>query len=189
MPGPATARFRIVCLALIVEGGLAIVAAVLGEWLGQPAAGIAHWRASDLLLGTVAALPMLAGFFVAVHWPVGPLARIKDFSNAVIRPLFEPCSVLDLLLIAVVAGIGEEMLFRGFLQGILARWLGTATGLALASIVFGLFHPITLSYAVLATLLGVYLGLWYLATESLLVAITAHAVYDGVALVYLVRHD
>lgn len=187
MPGARGDRLRIVGLAVLVEGGLAVLAAGLGELLDQPAAGLAHWRPADVALGVAACLPMLAGFFAAVRWPVGPLARIKAFSDDVVWPLFAPCTVLDLLLIAAAAGLGEEMLFRGLLQGVLARHFGAAAGLAAASVVFGLVHPITPAYAVLATLLGAYLGAWWMATDSLLVPVVAHAVYDAVALVYLVR--
>jgi membrane protease YdiL (CAAX protease family) len=59
-------------------------------------------------------------------------------------------------------------------------------GLLLASLLFGLLHPLTVMYFVLASLVGVYLGCWQLATDNLLVVIVAHALYDFVALVYLV---
>jgi membrane protease YdiL (CAAX protease family) len=53
---------------------------------------------------------------------------------------------------------------------------------------FGLAHPMSTTYVVLATVVGVYLGGLLLVTDNLLAPIVAHAAYDFVALVYLVRH-
>ena len=61
-----------------------------------------------------------------------------------------------------------------------------AVGL-LASAVFGLFHLVTPTYALLATIVGVYLGVCFAVTDNLLTVIVAHALYDFVALVYLTR--
>jgi len=46
---------------------------------------------------------------------------------------------------------------------------------------------LTPTYAILATLIGVYFGGLVLWTENLLPAIIAHGVYDFAALVYLTR--
>jgi hypothetical protein len=42
-------------------------------------------------------------------------------------------------------------------------------------------------FCVIATLIGAYLGVLWLAAENLLAPITTHAVYDFVALVYFLR--
>ncbi len=180
-------RLGLVAVGVLVEGGLALLAVVLGWLFDAPASTALHWRADDFFLGIVAALPMLAGFFACVYWPVGPLARIKQFSDEVIRPLFESSSLFELALIAVAAGLGEELLFRGVLQELAGRWLGVAGAVVVVSVVFGLLHAITPTYAVLAALLGAYLACWRLAADSLLPVVVAHAGYDWVALVYLVR--
>src|SRR5262249_40898930 len=93
----------------------------------------------------------------------------------------------DLAVISLVAGFGEEMLFRGVMQGVLGRWLGAGYGLTIAAVAFGLLHLITPTYALLATLCGVYFGGLILLTENLLVVIVPHALYDFLALLYLVR--
>ena len=74
------------------------------------------------------------------------------------------CTVADLALISLLAGLGEELLFRGLIQDGLVGWLGPWPALVLTSVLFGLMHPITPGYAVLATLAGAYLGWVYLAT-------------------------
>jgi membrane protease YdiL (CAAX protease family) len=180
-------RWWLLGIGLLVEGGLALLALLLGWLFRTPAMATLNWNVHGLWLGAAAAVPMLAGFFLCVRWPLGPLARIKQFSDEVIRPLFRPCSLLEIAAIALAAGFGEELLFRGVLQALLAGWLDPAMGLIAASVVFGLLHSITPTYAVLAALLGAYLGVCWLATDNLLVPIVAHALYDFVALVYLAR--
>ena len=48
-------------------------------------------------------------------------------------------------------------------------------------------HSVTLTYALLAACIGLYLGAIWLATGNLLVPITSHALYDFLAFVYLVQ--
>jgi hypothetical protein len=52
---------------------------------------------------------------------------------------------------------------------------------------FGLAHFISLMYAVLAALIGLYLGILFIAFDNLAVPVIVHALYDFVALTYLVR--
>jgi membrane protease YdiL (CAAX protease family) len=175
-----------VILAIIVEGGLVVVAICLGWLLDQRPLEHFHPDARGALWGLAAAVPMLVAFLVMVRWPVGPLRGIKAFTDQVVRPLMRPCAPLDLLGISVLAGVGEEMLFRGLMQDVfVARWMPVAAGVALASVLFGLMHAVTPTYAVLAGLMGAYLGVLYLWTENLLAPMVAHGLYDFVVLVYL----
>src|SRR5947209_3489695 len=102
-------RDRVVLLAVLFEGGLAPLALALGWLLDQPPLRSFAWRGGDAAWGAAAALPMLGLFLLAMRWPVGPLARIQRFCDEEIRPILEPCTRLDLALIALAAGIGEEM--------------------------------------------------------------------------------
>jgi membrane protease YdiL (CAAX protease family) len=56
-----------------------------------------------------------------------------------------------------------------------------------ASAAFGLAHFLTATYAALAAVAGLYLGTLFLLQGNLVVPIVAHALYDFVALLYLVR--
>jgi membrane protease YdiL (CAAX protease family) len=180
-------RRRVLWLAIAFEGGLGVFACLLSWLFSEPLAEVVRVNGRDTALGAAASVPMLALFVVCVRWPLGPLARIKDFADEVVRPLFAPCTVLELALIAMLAGVGEELFFRGFLQGLAGRWLTPWGGLLAASVLFGLMHPITPAYIVLAAALGAYLGWVQLATENLLVVIVAHSVYDWLALLYVAR--
>ncbi len=182
---------HLVVWAVVFEGGLGLLALGLGRWLGCPPLDTFQWTLSGAALGALAGLPMLLLLVGAVRfriWPFSDLLRVVD---ELLAPLFRHCRVVELAVISAVAGLGEEMLFRGVVQKAAARWVGgpleDAAGLLAAAILFGLLHPITLSYVVLAGLMGLYLGWLWLATDNLLVPITAHAVYDFLALVYVVK--
>jgi membrane protease YdiL (CAAX protease family) len=178
---------RIVLLACLFEGGLALLAWAAAWALDAPLAEGIQWDLREVALGGAASVPMLALFWLCLRSDLAPLARIRRLCAEIIRPLFAPCSLAELALISLLAGLGEELLFRGVLQVVLGRWLGPGVGLALASAVFGLLHALTPTYALLATLMGLYLGGVWLATGNLLVVILAHGLYDFVALAYLTR--
>jgi hypothetical protein len=182
-------RHSLVELGFLAEGGVGVLAVVVGGLIGYPVGDRLRWDLADAVAGVCLTVPLLLSFFLMVRWPIGPLARIKEFSDEVIRPLFGRCSVTDLALLSLLAGIGEETCFRGLLQPVLSDGFGTWTGLVLAAMLFGLFHLITPTYAMLATLVGMYLGWCFLATENLLAPMVSHAVYDFVALVYLTRRS
>jgi membrane protease YdiL (CAAX protease family) len=182
---------KLLLWAVIFEGGLGLAALGLGWWLDRSPAAMIRWTAADFGLGSAAALPMLAGLLVLMKRPIRPLARLVGAVDEFLVPLFRGCRLVDLAVISALAGVAEEMLFRGVIQeaiaGRLDGPLGVAVALTLTSLLFGLAHAITPSYAVVAGLIGLYLGGLWIATGNLLVPITAHAVYDFLALVYLVK--
>jgi membrane protease YdiL (CAAX protease family) len=186
-PSEVDDRLTVVLLAILVEGGLIVLAWVLGWLLDEPPLAQFRWDARDALRGVVATVPLLLLFLALLRWPVGPLGRIKQFSEEVLRPVLARCSLLDLFGISGLAGLGEEMLFRGVAQGFFSHWLPPALAVALASVVFGVLHAITFTYAVLAACMGAYLGWLWIATGNLLVPIVTHALYDFVVLVYFLR--
>ena len=76
------------------------------------------------------------------------------------------------------------MLFRGVLQYELTSRLGQGVAVAISSIIFGALHAVTPLYAILASLASVYFGVLYIVSSNLAVPITAHAVYDLLALLF-----
>jgi membrane protease YdiL (CAAX protease family) len=91
------------------------------------------------------------------------------------------------VVLSLLAGVGEEALFRGLIQAGLDRHLPTWAAIATAALLFGMGHWLTRSYALLAALIGGYLGLLFVIADNLLVPIVAHAAYDMVALSVLLR--
>jgi membrane protease YdiL (CAAX protease family) len=183
--------------ALVFEVGLGVVAVLLAWLLDHwPLPGIeipiTDWgvQARACIWGLVATGPMLVGMWLTDRCDVGPLRQLKlDFERLIV-PLFARCRVWQLALISLAAGVGEELLFRGLLQDGITQWLNSPHAawfaLIVASIVFGLAHMVSLTYAAVAALIGAYLGAIMLMTNSVLTPIVAHGLYDFLALLYLV---
>ena len=182
-----TSRVGLLALAVAVEGGMLVAALGLGYLLNCPILAQTRLDWQHLALALAATVPLLAGFLVMYLWPVGPLNKIKQFLEQMVRRLFGDCSLLELAAISALAGLGEELLFRGLIQGLAIRWFGVVAGLLIASVLFGLGHLVSLTYAALAALLGLYFGLLVLATGNLLVPAVAHGLYDFFALVFITR--
>jgi membrane protease YdiL (CAAX protease family) len=187
MAGDRLGRRRIVWLGIAFEGGLGALAWGLGWLIGPSPLESFRWDGRDAAIGVAASLPLLALFFICIRWPVGPLSRIKQYSEEMLREWFADATTLDLAVISALAGIGEEMLFRGLLQPDFQLWLGIWWGLAATCLLFGLLHPITPAYVVLAALMGAYLGWLQMTIDNLLAVMITHGVYDFLALTILLR--
>ena len=173
---------------VLFEAGLAPIALLLGWALGQHPLADFSWDGDAAAQGVIASVPLLVLLAVSLRWPVGPLGRIRAFFDREMAPSLKGCEWPDLALISVAAGVGEEMLFRGVIQGALSRWrLGTIGAIGAASALFGLMHPVSAAYVVLAGLMGGYLGFVWLVSGNLLTVIVAHAVYDFIALLALLH--
>ncbi len=177
--------------AALFEGGLAVLAACIGWASDRPPLLTFRFNIVDLLWGISATLPPLSLLWLCIKAPWRPLAKIMQVLDQTFVPLFRQCRILELAVIALLAGLGEEMLFRGIVQAWVADKVGgsygVALGLVVSAAIFGLLHSVTLAYALLAAGIGLYLGAIWLATDNLLVPITSHALYDFLALVYFVR--
>jgi uncharacterized protein len=190
LQGPDDDRPRrgvIVIFAVFFEAGLAPLSLVLGWLFGHPPLESFKWSFQDALEGALAAAPLVLLFLAMLRWPIGPLKQVKRFCDEEVFPLFENSTWSEIGLVALCAGIGEEMLFRGFGQASLSAWLGRYWGLSLASLLFGLLHPISITYMVIASILGFYLGAVWMYNQNLLTVMVTHAVYDFAALGYLIR--
>ncbi len=82
---------------------------------------------------------------------------------------------------AVLVPIGEELLFRGLLQGWLRRF-GTAVAVVVAAAVFGVAHGFNVVLPA-AIVLGVLLGIVRERSGSIWPAVVGHAVNNGVLFV------
>jgi membrane protease YdiL (CAAX protease family) len=151
------------------------------ETLGAQLAAIGY--------GVAAAVPVLTAVGAMYRWPIGPLRGLRTLSRRYLAPLFSQLSLPEKAAVALAAGIGEELLFRGLVQAGLASAIGGENGaiiaLVIASLMFGACHWLSNTYAVLATLMGFYFGGLLLLTGNLWTPMIAHATYDLVALVCL----
>jgi membrane protease YdiL (CAAX protease family) len=170
---------------------VALLAVALGWFMGHPPLKLIHWLPSALFWGALGTLPLVAMAATCIAFPVGPLRSLLEVVERLVVPLFATCNWVDLAIIAILAGLGEELLFRGLIQAVSAALIGGTVGRWLAwlgtSVLFGLAHWVTPTYAALAGLIGFYLGWLWLASGNLLLPITAHALYDFVVLAYLLK--
>lgn len=174
-------------LVIAVEVVLAAVGLVIGRWIGTPILENARVDLHDGVVAAAATLPLVVYAYWVLRTRVPFFARLRDTALEIVEPMFRGCSTIDFAVIAVMAGIGEEILFRGLLQASLGQVVDPWIAVALVGVLFGLVHAVTLGYAVVAALLGAYIGALFLVTDNLFVPIAVHALFDFVALVLFAR--
>lgn len=83
------------------------------------------------------------------------------------------------VMLGLLAGFPEEMLFRGAMQPVF--------GLVLTALIFGALHSVTITYFVYATVAGAFLGLFAEWRGSLWAASAAHTTIDVLMFLSLMR--
>ena len=113
-------------------------------------------------------------------------------NRAIVRGRENPVLFLLLLPITLLfVAPGEELVFRGVVQGKFREAYGPLPAVVIASLLFGISHSGALAgsgqvtYLAVATILGLILGAVYEYTGNLLVPIAIHAVWNG--RIYLVE--
>jgi uncharacterized protein len=183
----STTPARFFRLAVGFEGGLVLVGLAIGWWMSPPVWELAWWSAEALLLGALWTLPLLVALVFMRQLRGSAIGHLNRTIDELLVPLFRELRLWQFAVISVLAGIGEELLFRGILQRLLTDWLDEIGAIVLTSILFGMAHLITPLYGFLAALVSAYLGCLFVRCENLAVPIVTHAMYDFVALAYLVR--
>ena len=179
-------RTTLLLVTLFVEGGLYVAGLFLMGGSGAMQAKFSlSW--SGTFYALLLSLPMFASLFLAMRSKWKPLSQLREELEEKVYPIFINSNIVDLVLIALLAGVGEELFFRGWLQGALSNRLGLWLGILIASAIFGFAHYLSLTYAVYAFITGIYLGVIYHLTGNLFVVMTIHGLYDFIALVILVR--
>jgi len=93
--------------------------------------------------------------------------------------------MLTIFVIAVIPGVGEELLFRGFLQNILRRiFKNDHVAIWIAAILFSAIHFQFYGF-IPRMLLGALFGYLYLWSGNLLIPIIAHFINNSVSLIAL----
>jgi membrane protease YdiL (CAAX protease family) len=178
-------------MAVIVEGGLALVAVILA-WMFRvplheqiPASG--EQLAYAVMRGVLVTLPMFAVFLWFVHSSWATLRELRQQVEWLVAEMFPSASLGQFALVALLAGVGEELLFRGVIQSISGQWTTPLVGLIITSLLFGAAHALTKLYFFLATAIGLCFGALVLQYNDLVAPMVAHSVYDFFALTYLSR--
>ena len=180
-------RKALLLITIFVEGGLIALGLILLRY-----SQLELWSGFDLSWGeTVSALllcaPILAMLFFVVRSRWTPLFHLRSEIDEKIMPIFANSRLPDLVLMAFLAGVGEELFFRGWLQSVLTDKFEPWFGIVIVSVIFGLAHYLSSTYAIYAGLIGLYLGVIYQVSGNLYIVMAVHGIYDFIALVYLVR--
>lgn len=172
----------------VTEGSLLLSAFFLGWLMDFSPTQDLSWTWEDLGFGLLATLPMLLIMLAVLLFPGSGIRQIREFMRDTLGPLLSRCRIIDLLLLAILAGLCEEVLFRGFLFAYV-RQFNQGLAVIVCNLAFGLAHLVTPLYALLATMAGLYLTALVAVDPSpnLLVPVTAHASYDFVAFLVIVR--
>lgn len=169
-----------------VQGGIVVFALALAWLLDIDPWRYATWSWRVVGESLLATVPPLLLFAVTFRWPVAGLRTIKQLLLNQFGPPLVECYWWDIALVSLLAGLGEELLFRAVLQPALS-FGDTARGIITAALLFGLLHAVSRTYVVIAALLGIYLG-WLVepGTEpSIWRPILVHTLYDFVVLLVL----
>jgi uncharacterized protein len=169
---------------VVITGTVLSAVALLGARVdGEP------WRvrlrlhptripASHLALaaaGMVGVGLVLDVILVLLGWSAsGALGMIAE----AVASMSGPVLVLAVVVLGVVAGTGEELFFRGFLQTRLRQRFGPRWAIAVTALVFGVFHCDPW-HSPTAAVMGVYLGWLAERTGSLRPPIAAHVVNNA----------
>lgn len=181
-------RAQFLNLAALLEGGLVGAAVVAGWFLGLDPLALVRWDLGAIAWGIAATLPLIGLLLLSLRFPIPPIARIQTIIVDEMGPFLAACKPWDLVFLAMLAGFGEELLFRGVLQPAFEHF-GPSAGLVISNVLFGLAHARTATYAVLAGAIGLYLGFVLDASgeRNLMAPIVTHALYDYFAFLVVLR--
>lgn len=183
--GAFVARRLVVGYSLLATLACGIAIIAWGElpfthprpWWSMPAAGAA---AISGALG----LTLASGVIAFTRLAMLRFSWAQRLS-AELRPVAKALSLPQILVIAGLSSLGEELLFRG----VLTSWLGVLP----SAVLFGLAHqmrgPSRWVWIAWATGVGLALGCIFAATGSLVGPLVAHAVINAVNLSFLRRDE
>ncbi|MFP4260939.1 MAG: CPBP family intramembrane glutamic endopeptidase [Opitutales bacterium] len=158
------------------------LAAVIYLLMGVVGVGLIGWRRDTFDWPPLAApderWPLALGATLALILGVHLVSRLAHATSRKlrkgghdIRRLLGDLGPIQIFTVAMASGIGEELLFRG--------WLMHETGLWISSVIFGIVHiPPTrqgLFWPFFAAAMGMALGWLYLWSASLVFPILLHA--------------
>jgi membrane protease YdiL (CAAX protease family) len=166
--------------ACCFEASLILVAVLLGWAAGINPFARLFFSQSALFYGMIGTAPMVVLFHLAERRQEEPFQKIRRLLLETLGPSLHRRHWTDLLMLAAIAGLSEEILFRGLIQPWLEAAFGMGAGLLGCNVLFGLAHAVTPLYTFLAFLIGIYLSLSmdYGVERNLLTPIVIHAVYD-----------
>lgn len=177
-------RLTLIRLELLASAVLIVVAVVWSAVRGLALGALLQPTAGDLMLGIGGGIVLAASLpMITAPWAhrVLLLRGLRQAWDTLESGLGPGLTTTEVVVLALGAAVSEELFFRGVVQPEL--------GLAAASVLFGLLHPLGIAYVIWASIAGAGLGALCMATGGLLAPTVAHGTYNLVALTYLRRRS
>jgi len=178
---PLGTESQILKVAFIFEGAMALLF-FLFSYFDPKLLRLDAPSGSQILIAVAAALCLfiLNLAFVYISYKYRVLTSVK-FIEGIIEPLSRALSIKGALIVSILAGVGEELFFRGVLL--------PYTGVIISSILFSLAHFLveTKKYLFLASVyagIGILFGILLELTNTLWVPIIFHILYDFLAILF-----
>lgn len=125
---------------------------------------------------------MLVGILAALQEMILPRSQnYQEIWDAILTQFHQVPLFVTLLLVSLLPGVCEELLFRGFLLHGLRKKLSTVPAIIIVGILFGAFHLDPYRFLPV-TLLGILFGYMVLRTGSILTGMVAHTTNNGIAM-------
>lgn len=185
--------------ATLTQGiGFVLVVGGYTYYAGRPDLLDIRWPSASNLQKTLRDFGwVVLGFVVLVVLSRGTSLLLQQLgfsagTNQIIRAVEQsPTLALVMVFLSFLAvGPGEEILFRGGVQGVLRRVLQPVSAIIGSSALFGLAHVTAIvassgasgiwGYVVSAFVLSLVLGSLYEYTDNLLIPIVVHGAYNAV---------
>jgi len=141
-PPPKHPNGRNFAMAVLLESGLGFLGLLIA-WLANISLhSQLEISRPALLRGLLAVLPMLVGLVLLTQSRWSPLADLRRHVESLVHEMFFHSSWLELAIISLAAGVGEELLFRGALQPLVTEWTNPVAGLIIVGVLFGALHAV-----------------------------------------------
>ena len=177
---PRLTFYKAGALTGLVGGALVLL---LWQLAGRSIAelGLFGWIGTDPALSVIAALAWLVLLLAALHllggrWQATARRYYRGYGHLM------PSSRRELApayAAGILAGIGEELAYRGFFLWYLAAFVSLPSAVLSSAVIFGVAHAYQGKVGIVfATLAGLILAGAYLATGSMLLLLWMHAAYN-----------
>ena len=145
----------------------------------EPAPEMEIYPVNPFRFGTFALFGAAMNIVVSVTMSLLPLpeSMIAEHAAQTMVLYGEMNPLLELFSVAVVAGITEELIFRGLVISRLKKGMGTAAAVVISAVIFGVVHGSALA-VIYASLLGLLLGGLYARYDSVLPGMIFHVFFN-----------
>lgn len=136
------------------------------------------------LISSLNQLLVLPDFFSSAElWMKASEKQIAEITAKMLNVHTFPELLFNILLIAIIPAMGEEMFFRATIQKIFTEWRKAVWGIWIAAFVFSAIHLQFYGF-VPRMLLGAFFGYLYAWSGSLWLPVVAHFVNNAIAVVF-----